>query len=146
MLRTKAKTLSLLEELRDRAKKDIPNEQFRMDRYVSRFDQKHGCGFICCLAGWLPALFPTSFKWFEDATGYTVRLIGGTFDLTKAVKTFFGIGDNLFHFIFSGRALHDNNGVELLPAVENMKAVTRDQAVLRLNRAIVLVRAGVVRR
>lgn len=143
---TKAKTIARLETLRDRVKKEVPDEKFRMDRYVSRYDQKHNCGFVCCLAGWLPALFPTSFKWFRDATGYTVRLIGGTFDLTKAVKNFFGIGDNLFDFIFAGRALYDNQGEELLPAVASMRAVTRDQAIFRLNRAIWLVRAGVVRR
>lgn len=143
---TKAKTISRLQALSARAKKGIPKERFKMDRYVTRFDQRHNCGLICCLAGWLPALFPTSFKWFRDATGWTVRLLGGTFDMTGAVKRFFGIDDNIFRFIFLGRAMYDNQGYELLPAVESLRTVTRDEALRRLDRAITMIDKGIVRR
>lgn len=133
-----------LETLRTRASNEIPADRFRMDRYVSKFDRKHNCGFICCLVGWLPALFPDAFKWINVAGNFVVKLLGApSFDFKAQVQNYFGITENAFNYMFAGRALYDVDGKQLFPAVANMRNVSLDQALRRVDNVIRLMRQDV---
>ncbi len=144
--KSKKQALLRLETLRERAGKEIPANGFRMDRYVSKFDRKHNCGFICCLVGWLPALFPDAFKWINVAGNFVVKLLGApSFDFKAQVQNYFGITENAFNYMFAGRALYDVDGKQLFPAVVNMRNVSIDQALRRVDNVIRLMRQDVGR-
>jgi hypothetical protein len=40
----------------------LDESQFDYGDFVSKTDD-NGCGTVCCVAGWFPAIFPNDFKW-----------------------------------------------------------------------------------
>lgn len=45
---------------------------FDFSDYVKQWDKVHKCGTVCCMEGWLPAIFPDKVHWSE----YLVRING----------------------------------------------------------------------
>lgn len=143
---TKKQTIARLSLFASLVTANVPNEGFRMDRYVTKYDAKHGCGFICCLVGWLPAIFPKFFRWSQVGSGWIAKLRNfPTFDPKGQVMRFFGISSELFDHLFAGTELRNEEGRIILAAVPDMRTITRDQAVARMNKAIRLMELGKIR-
>ena len=91
--------------------------------------------------GWLPAIFPTVFLWSNEATGWTVRARRHDFNTQRHVERFFGLSSELFASLFAGQELVVNDRV-LIPAVANMRTVSKADALSRVGRAIQLMKSG----
>lgn len=55
----------VIQERRDKLldfMRNLPAEKFKIDSVVLEIN-KNQCGTVCCVEGWLPAVFPGSFKW-----------------------------------------------------------------------------------
>lgn len=39
----------------------LREEQFKYSFFVS--EMRHGCGTVCCIAGWFPKIFPKDWEW-----------------------------------------------------------------------------------
>lgn len=141
--KTKKQTIARLMLFSELVKANVPNEGFRMDRYVTKFDIKHNCGFICCLVGWLPAIFPKFFRWTLVGSGWISKLRDfPTFDPKRQVMRFFGISAELFDHLFAGTELRNEAGRVIAPAVVDMRTISRDNALYRVNRAVRLIEEG----
>lgn len=142
---TKRAKIQRLTLLRDRFVENIPDAQFKYDKYVTKYDAKHGCGTICCIVGWLPEIFPTIFKWAQVGVNYVVKIRQApNYDFHRHVQRFFGINANVYGYIFEGRELIDKEGRVLQPAVVNMRKVSKKVAVRRMNRAIELIQSDIL--
>lgn len=140
---TKKQTIARLTLFSKLVKANVPNDQFRMDRYVTKYDAKHNCGFICCLVGWLPAIFPKFFHWIQLGNGWTAKLRHfPTFDPKRQVMRFFGISSELFDHLFAGTELRNEEGRVIAPAVIDMRTISLERAVYRMNHAIRLIEEG----
>lgn len=45
----------------------IPGNGFNFEKYVSKWDYENHCGKVCCIEGWLPAIFPGKVIWIEKS-------------------------------------------------------------------------------
>jgi hypothetical protein len=141
---TRAAKLQRLTVLRDRFA-FVPEEQFRYDLYVSRYDAKDKCGTICCIAGWLPAIFPTVFKWLQVGTGFIVKIHGWpTKSFTSQIRRFFGLNKNTYSYLFEGKALMSREGKVLRPAVKNIRSTSKLVALGRIDQVIQLIEDEVI--
>jgi hypothetical protein len=44
--------------------KNLSEDYFCYEKFISKFDNKNQCGTICCVAGWYPKWFPhAGLKW-----------------------------------------------------------------------------------
>ena len=141
--KTKKQTIARLTLFSKLVEANVPKERFRMDRYVLKYDHKRNCGFICCLVGWLPAIFPKFFRWSRVGTNWMAKLHDfPTFDPKRQVMFFFGISSELFDHLFTGAELYNDEGRVMLKAVPNMRTITLDKALERLNKVIRLMEEG----
>lgn len=144
-INTKRAKIQRLTFLRDSFLRDVPEEKFRYDRYVSQYKKKDKCGTICCIVGWLPMIFPSVFKWLQLGTQIIVKMHRMPSDGFRGqIRRFFGINKNVYGYLFEGMALTNSDGLQLLPAVRNMRTVSKATAVKRMNRAIELIEAGII--
>lgn len=142
LFRPRKKTaIARLKEMRDRFDSTIPKRRFNMSRYVTKYNAQMNCGYICCLVGWLPAIFPAIFRWSMEATGWTVRARYMSFDTQRHVERFFRINSEVFSSLFAGKELVVDGRV-LIPAVVDMRSVSKGQALRRVDIAIRLMEKG----
>lgn len=80
----------------------LKESEFDFDSYVAEDDGK-GCGTVCCAIGWLPKLFPDSWKWYLDSYWNILcpRLIDSNFIREfEATAVFFEITGNEANYLF----------------------------------------------
>jgi len=141
--KTKKQTIARLTLFSELVKSNVPNEGFRMDRYVSKYDAKLKCGFVCCLVGWLPAIFPKFFRWSQVGPSWMTKLHDfPTFDPKSQVMRFFGISAEVFDHLFAGTELRNEQGRVIAAAVPDMRTIKRDSALYRVNRVVRMMEEG----
>ena len=139
---TRSAKLQRLTILRNRFAKDVPDDGFRYDRYVSHYSAKDKCGTVCCIAGWLPMIFPKVFKWLQVGGYFIVKIHRmSTNNYHSQIRRFFGMNKNTYAYIFEGKAL-ELDGRTMYPAVRNMRKVTKLAAIKRIDNVIELVNEG----
>jgi len=92
-------------KLADFLEKEVPNQNFHLC-YVGRGSvediSKYRCGSSACAMGWLPAVFPRTFKWLYQSsihTGVTHTKIINKY-LADIVINFFQINILELHYLF----------------------------------------------
>ncbi len=140
---TKKQTIARLTLFSELVKANVPKERFRMDRYILKYDNKNKCGYICCLVGWLPGIFPKFFRWIRVGSNWMAKLHNAsTFDPKSQVMKFFGISSEMFDHLFAGSELRNDEGRVILAAVPNMRTISLDKALGRLNKVVRLMEEG----
>lgn len=143
--KTRSQKLNRLNTLRDRFDRDVPESAFRYDRYVSQYSAEKKCGTICCIAGWLPLVFPKVFKWLQVGREFIVKIHHmPTVGFPKQIQRFFGIDNNIYGYLFQGKALVNLEGRTLYPAVRNMRHFTKNAATRRIDNVIELIQSGTI--
>lgn len=80
----------------------LPPEKFSLFGYVQ--ESIGGCGTVCCAIGWLPKLFPESWRWREDGN----YPIGSSYNAFDSAMKFFGIDYPTGQQFFSWESYHPN--------------------------------------
>lgn len=116
MLNKRAK--ERLAKLADFIEKVVPSQHFNMEIFVEgdckvlkevaktgkpQKEKDRDCGSACCAIGWLPALFPRSFKWKDnnDLNDYfdIIHKESGK-EAFEGAEEFFSINDDQSQYLF----------------------------------------------
>ncbi len=81
----------------------LPRSKFDFVREVTKTDEKHTCGTVCCAIGWAPAVFPRLIKWnpnklngSDDWIGWYLDKTGEIESWSNAITRLFGVPYELF--------------------------------------------------
>lgn len=76
----------------------IPDNQFRLESWVTRWDAVRGCGTVACAGGWAPHIWPTHFRHSKRDQHYPVLISHPDLGPFDALGKFFGLEDPEYLF------------------------------------------------
>lgn len=107
----------------------LPSTQFNISTWVSRQDDEHKCGTVCCAIGWCPKVFPKQWKWSWYFYPYPSPRADGEFPNRSAFDTasdFFGISNADSRSIFTSSAYNTiNDNVTPKMVAEKLREIAK---------------------
>lgn len=83
--------------------------KFDFGDVISKWDREKKCGSVCCVIGWVPAIFPRLVKWsgsLETSSQFKIKGKRGPQSYGEVGSFLFGIDSFTADTLFNPSALH----------------------------------------